>query len=217
MKAFAAGLVVVLAIAGCSSSTPPPSQPTVAPRTEPIELPTLPAVTVPLTTIPVVTVTTAPAVTTTTTLPYGLTDADRVAVEATAIEWFTEVNRQTAKLPDFNPNRLFELAEPGSPAAAEYAAIFENLSKRRFLTVQGTINQTKVLTVEFKSKTAAEVLICTADNGGFTNADTGAIVEPTTLGRGRILLTVRKSSEWLLSTAVSIGEREKAKSCDDSF
>jgi hypothetical protein len=213
MKAFAAGLVVVLAITGCSSSTPPP-EPTAAPRTEPIELPTLPATSA--ATVPVVTVTTVPAATTT-TLPYGLTDADRAAVEAAATEWFAEWRRQMAALPEFDPNPFFELAEPGSPAAAEYAVILENLFKKRLVLIPSTVSQTVVRSVRFENQTLAEAVVCIADDAGFKESDTGAIETPAVLGRLSHRLTLKKLDRWRLSSDVRSEDYEEGKSCADPF
>jgi hypothetical protein len=212
MKAFAAGLVSLMALSGCSSSAPP--KPTV-PVTEPVALTTLATTTVP-TTLPPVTATAVPLATTT-TLRFGLTDADRMAVEAAATEWFREFARRIDALPEFKPNELFELAEPGSPAAARYAVILQDLSEERLEAIPATIDQVAVLSVQFETATVANVIVCVAENGGAKNADTGVIEEPTTLGRGRHLLTLRKAERWLISTDATVGELEEGKTCDVPF
>lgn len=129
-------------------------------------------------------------------LPPGVTEADRVAVEAAAKAWWEEVDRMADNLPAYDPNALLAKAVPGSADAMAIALLYQGLSKDGYRSRKGAINQTEVFRTEFRSPTTAELEVCTADDGAYITK--AGQEEDTGLAGGiQILVFERRGDRWL--------------------
>ena len=158
-----------------------------------------PVTVAPTTTIGAETTAQSPAsvpVTSPTPLPPGVTEADRVAVEAAAKAWWEEVDRMADNLPAYDPNALLAKAVPGSADAMAIALLYEGLSKDGYRSRKGAINQTEVLGTEFRSPTRAELEVCTADDGAYITA-LGQEEDSGLAGGIQILTFARRGDRWL--------------------
>lgn len=146
-------------------------------------------------------------------LPPGVTDADRRAAEAAAIDWWEMFYDQLVALPNFDPKEILSRAAPGYPGGAAMLERFEKERRNRFRFESGSVRQVQLLGLSFDQTESATAQLCVADDGRFVNIDTGK-EESAGLGASFYGVRLRNvDSKWLVTDWGSIRASVRGEPC----
>ena len=200
---------VMLSVSGCSSSGG--SDSTVARTTSPpktvLDLGKIPNADGIVTTA--VATTSAPAVSTSAvpstvpstvavSLPPGVTEADRRAAEAAAIDWWEMFYDQLVALPNFDRNEVLRRSAPGTPGGP---AVLETLEERRRNLFRFVVAEAKQIGVErsvFVDAQNVSVEVCASDDGYFVQEKTGKKEDVGMASSFYTTLLRRVADRWLV-------------------
>lgn len=184
---------------GVTKTTDPPPSSSAPTTRGPIDLGTLPTAS-------------AAATTLASSLPPGVTEADRAAVERAAKEWWEAVYRMADALPAYDPSPLLEMSTASAPGVQETLATFLDLSHRKFVSKKGRIRDIRVENVRFLNERSAEAATCVADDGSYVGPD--GIEESPGLTADLVNLDFEKDqADWQVSGMEHVRSLEVGLPC----
>ncbi len=148
-------------------------------------------------------------------LPTGVTEEDRQAAEAAAIDWWEMFYRQLVALPNFDPQEILIRSAPGYPGGPAMLERFEKDKSGGFRFEPGSLQIVKILSIKFSDSKKANAEVCAADNGRMVQLSSGN-VELSGLGASYFTMSLAKAGpRWLVADWGDSRPSIEGQSCDD--